>query len=143
MFFYMKQIALLFLLLNGLFAAGQTSDRWNEKLNHSSEGAKIYLESETDQPPRLVYGINGFNRFIARNLKMPNENLPIREIICSAIIETDGTMSDIIVLNEVPESYKKEALRVLKLFKEPWYPAYKNELAVRCQYIIPIVFNRL
>lgn len=139
----MKQIALLFLLLNSTFAAGQNNDGWNEKLHHSGEGAKIYLENETDQPPRLVYGINGFNRFIARNLKMPIENIPIREIICSAIIEIDGTMSDIIVLNEVPESYKKEALRVLKLFKEPWYPAYKNEFAVRCQYIITIVFNRL
>lgn len=139
----MKQIALLFLLLNGLFALGQTNDGWNEKLHHSGEGAKIYLENETDQPPRLVYGINGFNRFIARNLKMPIEILPIREIICSVIIEIDGTMSDIIVLNEVPESFKKEALRVLKLFNEPWYPAHKNELAVRCQYIIPIVFNRL
>lgn len=142
MFFYsMKSFLLLIFFIHSFILLGQSSQDWNEKLHHKVEGERVYLEKETDQPPRLVYGINGFNRFIARNLKMPDEKVPVREIICSAIIEIDGSMSNIIVLNDVPESYKKEALRVLKLFQEPWYPAMKGELPVRSQYIIPIVFN--
>lgn len=137
----MKAFVLLILFIQSFILLGQSSQDWNEKLHHKVEGERVYLEKETDQPPRLVYGINGFNRFIARNLKMPDEKVPVREIICSAIIEVDGSMTDIIVLNDVPESYKKEALRVLKLFQEPWYPAMKDELPVRSQYIIPIVFN--
>lgn len=142
MFFYtMKSFLLLIFFIHSFILLGQSSQDWNEKLHHKVEGERVYLEKETDQPPRLVYDINGFNRFIARNLKMPDEKVPVREIICSAIIETDGSMSNIIVLNDVPESYKKEALRVLKLFQEPWYPAMKDKLPVRSQYIIPIVFN--
>jgi len=144
MFFYtMKSILLLIFFTQSFILLGQSSQDWNEKLHHTVEGERVYLEKETDQPPRLMYGINGFNRFIARNLKMPDEKVPVIEIICSAIIEIDGTMTNIIVLNDVPDSYKEEALRVLKLFQEPWYPAFKNDQSVRCQYIFPIVFKMI
>lgn len=94
-----------------------------------------------DSKPKLVYGENAMYRFLSRNFKFPKEGTAIAEIICSFIIEVDGTLSDPKVVNPVPENYAQEALRVLRKFKEPWYPAIKNNQQVRCQYVVPLIFN--
>lgn len=133
---------LLFIFLFSLSGLAQTKTDYTTKLNHSVSGDTIYLENEVDTKPKLMYGDNAMNRFLSRNFKFPKDNLPISEIVCSFIVEIDGTISDIKVLNEVPESYSKEAIRVLDKFDEPWYPALKDKQQVRCQYVLPIIINR-
>jgi len=139
----LKKLSLAIILLlvtNSIFS--QTVDVYKNQLNHITSSDKIYLESEVDTKPKLMYGDNAMNRFLSRNFKFPKDNLPISEIVCSFIVEIDGTISDIKVLNEVPESYSKEAIRVLDKFDEPWYPALKDKQQVRCQYVFPIIINR-
>jgi hypothetical protein len=130
----------LFLSFSGL---AQSEVVYTKKLNHTVSGEKVYLESDVDITPKLMYGDNAMNRFLSRNFKYPKENIAVSEIICSFIVEIDGSISDIKVVNEVPEFYSKEALRVLDKFDEPWYPAVKNNTQVRCQYILPIKINRM
>ncbi|GGD16955.1 energy transducer TonB [Flavobacterium orientale] len=130
----------LFLSFSGL---AQSEVVYTKKLNHTVSGEKVYLESDVDITPKLMYGDNAMNRFLSRNFKYPKENIAVSEIICSFIVEIDGSISDIKVVNEVPEFYSKEALRVLDKFDEPWYPAVKNNVQVRCQYILPIKINRI
>lgn len=116
-------------------------EQYQKKIHHSNKGEKIFLNNEVDIQPKLMYGENAMYRFMSRNFKFPKDESPVIEIICSFIVEIDGTISDIKVINNVPESYQKEVIRVMNKFDEPWYPAVKNKMQVRCQYILPIKIN--
>lgn len=134
--------SIIFFLVFSITSFAQNSEEYAKKLYHNLPGEKVYLESEVDVKPKLMYGENAMYRFMSRSFKFPNEPA-IPKIVCSFVIELDGTISDIKVVNNISESYKKEAIRVLNLFKEPWYPAVKNNQQVRSQIIYPIQFDRL
>lgn len=130
--------SLIFLLLFTLTSLAQNDAEYATTLNHSVSGEKVYLESEVDIKPKLMYGENAMQRFIARNLKQDIKEPLVPKIVCSFIVETDGTLSDIKVLNAVSEHYKSQAIKVFTKFDEPWYPAVKNKKQVRCQYVYTI-----
>lgn len=132
---------LICLLLFTLTTYAQGNSEYVKKLNHTVPGEKVYLESEVEIKPKLMYGENAMYRFMSRNFKFPKSDSMVSEIICSFIVEIDGTISDIKVLNNVPETYKKEVFRVMDKFDEPWYPAVKDQKQVRCQYVLPIKIN--
>lgn len=94
---------------------------------------KVYSEDEVDVKPKLMYGANALTRYIARNFKSPKTEAPPQKIICEFIVELDGSISNVKVINEVNENFKNEALKIFKGFKEPWYPALKNNKQVRCK----------
>lgn len=135
----MKTLIWLLLLTQTAFSQG--NKEYIKKLNHTVIGEKVYLQSEVEIQPKLMYGENAMYRFMSRNFKFPKNESPVTEIICSFIVEIDGTISDIKVINDVPESYQKEVIRVMNKFDEPWYPAVKDKKQVRCQYILPIKIN--
>lgn len=140
----MKQLQiqlLLFFISFTIFA--QSEIDYSIKLNHSVTGEKVYLDKDVDIKPKLMYGENGMYRFMSRNFKFPKNETPVSKIICSFIVETDGTITDIKVLNNIPENFSKEAIRVMTKFDEPWYPAVKDNKQVRCQYILPIIIDRI
>jgi len=114
-----------------------------QKLNHTITGETVYLESQVDVKPKLMYGENGMYRFMSRNFKFPKNEGPVSKLICSFIVELDGSISDIKIVNDVPENFKKEAIRVMQKFDEPWFPAVKDKKQVRCQYILPIIIDRI
>ena len=134
---------LICLLAFTLTSFAQTNAEYAKKLNHTVSGEKVYLESEVDIKPKLMYGENAMYRFMSRNFKFPKNEAPVPKIICSFIVETDGTITDIKVLNNIPENFSKEAIRVMTKFDEPWYPAVKDNKQVRCQYILPIIIDRI
>ncbi|MEZ4838656.1 hypothetical protein [Flavobacterium sp.] len=133
----------VFLLLLSLASFAQTNKDYTKILNHTVPGEKVFLENEVDRKPKLMYGENAMYRFLSRNFKFPKSDTFVSEIVCSFIVEVDGTISDIKVVNKVPENYKKELFRVMNKFEEPWYPAFKNEKQVRCQYVLPIKINSI
>jgi protein TonB len=136
----MKQLKiqlLLFFISFTIFAQSETD--YSRKLNHSVSGEKVYLDKDVDIKPKLIYGENG----MSRNFKFPKNEALVPKIICSFIVETDGTITDIKILNNIPENFSKEAIRVMIKFDEPWYPAVKDNKQVRCQYILPIIIDRI
>lgn len=135
----MKSIFILLIFSFTSFA--QTNQEITKKLYHNILGEKIFLNNEVDIQPKLMYGENAMYRFMSRNFKFPKNESPVTEIICSFIVEIDGTISDIKVINNVPESYQKEVIRVMNKFDEPWYPAVKDKMQVRCQYLLTIKIN--
>ncbi|RXR32228.1 hypothetical protein EQG68_08285 [Flavobacterium piscinae] len=132
---------LICLLVFTLTSYAQTNTENTTKLNHTVTGEKVYLVSEVDIKPKLMYGENALYRFLSRNFKFPKSDTFVTEIVCSFIVEVDGTFSDIKVINKIPDEYKIELLRVMNKFDEPWYPAVKDQNQVRCQYVLPIKIN--
>lgn len=98
--------------------------------------ATIY---ELDKKPEFPGGINKFYAFVGNNFEKPElESGQIMKIYVSFVIEKDGSMSDIKVLQDPGFGLGKEAIRVLKSLKTKWTPGIIDNQAVRTAYSLPI-----
>ena len=78
-------------------------------------------------------GMKGLMAFLSRNVKYPvkaEENGIQGRVICSFIVETDGSISDVKVEIPVDPSLDKEAIRVVKSMPN-WIPGTQMGKPVR------------
>jgi protein TonB len=96
--------------------------------------------SEVDRIPTFSGGITAYRKFLAQNLKWPNQDDAQGRVIVSFFIEKDGRLTGFKVERNLGKEFDAEAIRVLK--KSPkWIPAMKNGKAVRLKYAVPINFT--
>ncbi len=101
----------------------------------------VYELAET--MPSFPGGSNALSQFIANNLKYPvvcEENRIQGRVICTFIVETDGSISNIKVVKNVDPALDKEAKRVLSLMPK-WIPGRDKGQLVRVKYTVPISFR--
>jgi periplasmic protein TonB len=92
-----------------------------------------------DKKPEFPGGINKFYAFVGNNFEKPElEGGQIMKIYVSFVIEKDGSMTDIKVLQDPGFGLGKEAIRVLKSLKTKWTPGIIDKQAVRTAYSLPI-----
>lgn len=94
---------------------------------------------ELDRQPLFPGGIKNFYQYVGTNFD--KENLEEGETIkvkVSFVIERNGTMTDIEVIEKTNATVDKEAVRVLKSLKTKWTPGYKDGAPVRTRYTLPI-----
>ena len=113
----------------------------------TSEGTgpdvSIHTTIGLDQMPEPNGGLNGWAKFLNKNLRFPppaQEEGVSGRVILSFVVEKDGSLSSIIVERPAGHGFDEEALRVLKLAKA-WKPGIQNGLPVRVKYVIPINFQ--
>ena len=58
-------------------------------------------------------------------------------LVIALIVEKNGTLSNVHVINQVPECIKDEVKRIMKL-TPAWVPGMQNGKPVRVSYTIPI-----
>jgi TonB family protein len=110
---------------------------------HSSAQQTPYQAFEVDSAAEPHGGMPFLNTFLQTNLCKPiaAEAKGIGgRIVVSAIVELDGHVSDVKVMNSLRPDLDREATRVFSLFKA-WKPAYKAGKTVRQQVMIPIMFK--
>lgn len=96
-----------------------------------------------DVMPEPDGGLNGWSRFLNKNLRFPSEAQDQQisgRVILSFVVEKDGHLSNIVVEKSAGYGFDEEAIRVLKLAK-PWKPGMQNGQPVRVKYNIPINFQ--
>lgn len=102
----------------------------------NGEGGSMNIISEAASFPG---GINKFREYVASKFKIPSDfNKEYIYIELSFIIETDGSISTIKMLNNGDPKLEKEATRVLQSMKQKWEPGKSNGIAVRSEKILPI-----
>lgn len=95
--------------------------------------------TELDRQPAFPNGMKGFYEYVANNFEKEEiENGTSIRVFVSFVIEKNGTMSDIKILNKTNADVDKEAVRVLKSLKTKWTPGYKDGEPVRTQFTLPI-----
>ena len=62
------------------------------------------------------------------------------KVLCSFIVETDGTISDLKVVKKIWPLLEVEAKRVVSNMPK-WIPAMNDEIPVRCRITLPVVFR--
>ena len=106
---------------------------------------------EDDQPfliaetmPKFQGGdLNAFRNWVQQNVKFPQialENGIQGRVVLTFVIEKDGRLTNIVVLQTPDRSLSEEAIRVLN--KSPkWSPGKQRNQVVRVKYTLPVDFR--
>jgi len=101
----------------------------------------VKTTSRLDVMPQYPGGIENFYKYVGRNFKTPEDELAsgtMIRVVVSFVIEKDGSMTDIQVIQNPGYGLDKEAIRVLKSLKVKWSPGFIAGQAVRTAYNLPI-----
>ena len=96
-----------------------------------------------EQMPSFPGGDAELMKFLHDHMKYPvvaEENGIQGRVICTFVVERDGSISDVKVVKSVDPSLDKEAVRVLKSMPK-WIPGKQNGSAVRVKYTVPVTFR--
>ncbi|MBR4566122.1 MAG: energy transducer TonB [Prevotella sp.] len=96
-----------------------------------------------EQMPEFPGGAAALMKWLSDNIKYPSiaeENGIQGRVVCTFVVERDGSVTDIQVARSVDPSLDKEAIRVLKKMPK-WIPGKQNGSAVRVKYTVPVTFR--
>ncbi|MEO8253598.1 MAG: energy transducer TonB [Flavobacterium sp.] len=120
-------------------ATGSTSGTAIGTTPSNTNGTELVNTEALDKKPQFPGGIEKFYRYVGNNFNSPTlEETKNVRIYVSFIVEKDGSMSTIKVINKPGEVLEKEAIRVLKSIKTKWIPGIYKSQAVRTAYNLPI-----
>jgi len=97
----------------------------------------LYNTAGIDVKPEFPGGIQEFYNFISKHYRIPNVKGLKGKVFMSFVIEKDGSVGDIKVLQDVGHGSGKEAKRVLNKCPN-WIPGEQNGKKVRVLYSLPI-----
>ena len=102
----------------------------------------IFITAET-MPSFQDGDLNTFRAWVQQNVKFPQVALENRiqgRVVLSFVIDKDGRLTNIEVLQSPDRSLSEEAIRVLN--KAPkWSPGKQRNQAVRVKYTLPVDFR--
>ena len=96
-----------------------------------------------EQMPEFPGGAAGMMKFIAENVKYPEEAYSKGiegRVLVQFIIEKDGSVTNVKVIKKVNDALDAEAVRVVKAMPK-WKPGKQNGREVRVKYTIPVSFR--
>ena len=96
-----------------------------------------------EQMPLFPGGPSALIQYLSSNIKYPvvaEENGVQGRVVCTFVVERDGSITDVRVIKSVDPSLDKEAVRVVKSMPK-WIPGKQNGSAVRVKYTVPVTFR--
>lgn len=93
--------------------------------------------------PRFPGGDAALMSWLGQNVHYPvvaEENGIQGRVICTFVVERDGSISEVKVVKNVDPSLDKEAVRVIRSMPK-WVPGKQNGKAVRVKYTLPVTFR--
>lgn len=112
-----------------------------EPVKPKEEETKIFTVVE--QMPSFPGGEAALMQYLSKNIKYPpfaEENNIQGRVICTFVVERDGSVSDIRIARSVDPSLDKEAIRVVSGMPR-WIPGRQNGQMVRVKYTLPVTFR--
>ncbi|OXA80789.1 outer membrane transport energization protein TonB [Flavobacterium aquidurense] len=95
-----------------------------------------------DKMPEFPGGMAKFYTYVGNNFHKPELDAEkTLRVYVSFVIERDGSITDITVINDPGYGLGKEAIRVLKSIKTKWVPGILNGKTVRTAYNLPITIK--
>jgi protein TonB len=96
-----------------------------------------------EQMPEFPGGQAALLKWIGDHIKYPavaEENGIQGRVVCTFVVERDGSVTDVQVARSIDPSLDKEAIRVLKQMPR-WNPGKQNGSSVRVKYTVPVTFR--
>ena len=113
----------------------------NEPVKPKEEENKVF--EVVEQMPSFPGGTTALMQYLSKNTKYPpvaEENGIQGRVVCSFVIERDGSVSDVRIIKSVDPSLDKEAIRVVSSMPK-WIPGRQNGQMVRVKYNLPVTFR--
>ncbi len=107
----------------------------------SIETGKVY--DAVEHMPQFPGGDGELMKYLADNISYPEEaeeKGAQGRVICTFVVERDGSITDVKVIKSVAPSLDKEAVRVLKSMPK-WTPGTQGGHPVRVKYTSPVTFR--
>lgn len=108
--------------------------------SHSDSNSKTY--DVVEEMPQFPGGPVALMEYLKKSIRYPadaRENAIQGRVLCSFVIEPDGSTSNIKVNRSVYPSLDKEAIRIISSMPS-WIPGRTNGTPVRVNYVVQIEF---
>lgn len=105
---------------------------------------EVYEYDYVSEKPRFPGGDDSLLKFVNKHREYPHAAYRAGiqgRVICSFVINTDGSVSNIRVLRGVEQSLNNEAMRVISLMPA-WTPGKMRGRVVPVRVVYPITFRR-
>ena len=112
-----------------------------EPVKPKEEENKVF--DVVEQMPSYPGGMGALMQYLSSNIKYPviaEENGIQGRVICTFVVERDGSITDVKIAKSVDPSLDKEAMRVVSKMPK-WIPGKQNGSAVRVKYTLPVTFR--
>jgi protein TonB len=112
-----------------------------EKVEQKEEETKVF--EVVEQMPQFPGGDGALMQYLSSHIKYPvvaEENGIQGRVVCTFVVERNGSITDVRVVKSVDPSLDKEAVRVIKSMPN-WIPGKQNGSAVRVKYTVPVTFR--
>ncbi|GAA4448194.1 TonB family protein [Rurimicrobium arvi] len=125
--------------------ASQRSGPGNEGEAIITEGVKKGFEETfkvVEQDPRFPGGEEALQRFLAENIRYPEQAKNARQqgrVVLRFVVGKDGSIESVSIKRGFGFGSEEEAMRVLNLMPK-WIPGKNNGVEVRCWMQLPINF---
>jgi TonB family protein len=99
--------------------------------------------SVVDEPPSFPVGMTALNSFLGTNIRYPSAAQRANvsgKVFVSFVVNTDGSIQDVVVFKGLGFGTDEEAVRVVKLMPK-WKPGKQSGRPVRVKYNLPINFQ--
>jgi TonB family protein len=126
------------------FSQNWPSNEFISKYNYEkvvSESTGLHA-SPNFTPAMYPKGNEGINNFIKSEIKLPITQKKPKNgglVILSYIVNREGNIGDVQVIQSAGEEYDEEAIRVIKKM-ERWIPAKLSNREINIRFAIPITF---
>jgi len=115
----------------------------NSDVKQVVEADPNQIFTSVEQVPEFPGGLEKFGAYLGKSIRYPavaRENGTQGRVICTFVVEKDGSLTDIKVTRGIGSGCDEEAVRVLKNSPH-WKPGIQNGRPVRVQYSVPISFT--
>ena len=96
-----------------------------------------------EQMPSFPGGDEALFEYVSQNIKYPpiaKQNGIHGRVICTFIVERDGSITNVWVVKREEPTLDREAVRVIRSMPK-WNPGKQNGKVVRCKYTLPISYK--
>jgi protein TonB len=112
-----------------------------EPVKPKEEENKVF--DVVEQMPSYPGGNGALMQYLSSHIKYPvtaEQNGIQGRVICTFVVERDGSITDVRIAKSVDPSLDKEAMRVVSSMPK-WIPGKQNGSAVRVKYTLPVTFR--
>ncbi len=112
-----------------------------EKKIEASETNEVFYDVEV--MPAYQGGLENLYAYLGKNIKYPKEARKANiqgKVVTEFIVEKDGTVSGLKVVEGIGKGCDEEAIRALKEMPK-WAPGQKDGKAVRTRVVLPVSFK--
>lgn len=124
-----------------------TSSSTSNSIKPASEAEEIVDDSKVydvvEQMPSFPGGQQNLINYYSSHINYPAAALKNGiqgRVICSFVVEKNGSIGDVKVVKSVDPSLDKEAVRVIRNMPN-WNPGKQNGLPVRVKFTVPVTFR--